>query len=138
MLEELHMRRFGWLTLLAGLVLAIVPLRVVQAQSPVDQLRSAPVAPVAPAPAVPEAEPYKPNGPTIYLCDISGVLWAVDIATKKAHRIGSSGAPLTDITFTPDGRLFGLSFTDFYEIDQTTGEAIRIGSTGRTDLNALT
>lgn len=51
--------------------------------------------------------------------------------------IGSTGVDLTDIALTASGTLYGVSFTDFYTIDPSTGVATDVGSIGSPGVNAL-
>jgi hypothetical protein len=76
-------------------------------------------------------------GPTIYITDASGKLSTVTLGTYAVHRIGNEGVVLTDISFSPDGQLYGVSFTDFYKVDRVTGKATLIGSLDIPDANAL-
>jgi hypothetical protein len=76
-------------------------------------------------------------GATIYIADDSGELSTVTLGTYAVHRIGSEGVVLTDISFSPAGQLYGVSFTDFYKVDRVTGKATLIGPLGITDANAL-
>jgi hypothetical protein len=77
-------------------------------------------------------------GPTIYVTDKAGRLATVTLGTYAVHIIGSEGVVLTDIGFNPkDGQLYGVSYTNFYRVNRTTGKATLIGSLGISDANAL-
>jgi len=66
------------------------------------------------------------------------VLWKLTLDTPELDKIGSTGVyEMTDIAFFPDGRLFGVSYTDLYTVDKTTGAATLVGSLGRNDVVAL-
>jgi hypothetical protein len=77
-------------------------------------------------------------GPVIYVTDKAGELSTVTLGTYAVHRIGAEGVLLTDIGFDPkDGELYGVSFTSFYRVNRTTGQAVYIGNLGISDANAL-
>src|SRR4030088_258139 len=75
--------------------------------------------------------------PTLWVDDSSGIVGRVDVPTGNVTIVGNSGAPLTDIAFDPSGNLFGISFTNLYRINTTTGAATLIGPTGIPGGNAL-
>lgn len=85
--------------------------------------------------ASPEAA--APTGPLVYLCDSAGRLGTLNLKSKAVHVIGNLGVVLTDIAFAPNGTLYGVSFTNFYRVNKTTGKATRIGSLGVNGINAL-
>jgi hypothetical protein len=89
------------------------------------------------APSVPASEAASASGPLVYLCDSAGRLGTLDLTTKAVHVIGSLGVVLTDIAFAPNGTLYGISFSNFYKVNTTTGKATRIGSLGVGGMNAL-
>lgn len=76
-------------------------------------------------------------GPVLWVNDSSGNIGTIDVSSGTVTVIGNSGAALTDIAFDPSGNLYGVSFTNFYSINKTTGLATSIGSLGTTDSNAL-
>jgi hypothetical protein len=75
--------------------------------------------------------------PTLWVDDANGNIGTVDVATGAATVIGNSGVMLTDIAFDPTGNLFGVSFTNLYSINKTTGVATDIGALGISSANAL-
>jgi len=75
--------------------------------------------------------------PILWIDDSSGNIGTVDVATGTATLIGNSGVVLTDIAFDPSGNLYGISFTNLYKINKTTGAATNVGSLGIGDANAL-
>ncbi len=76
-------------------------------------------------------------GDDIFVNTGSNEIGIVDIDGGTIQIIGpANSAQLTDIAFAPDGQLYGISFNGLYAVDQTTGAATQIGSTGQT-LNAL-
>lgn len=75
--------------------------------------------------------------PDLYTHDAAGVLATVDVETGTVTPIGNMGVEMTDIAFAPDGRLFGISFTSFYEIDPETAVPTFIGNHGVSGGNAL-
>jgi hypothetical protein len=75
--------------------------------------------------------------PWLYVDDASGVLGKVDVSTGSVQIIGNLGATLTDIAFDPTGNLYGLSWTNFYTIDLTTGAATLVGPHGIGNATAM-
>jgi hypothetical protein len=75
--------------------------------------------------------------PILHIHDEVGRLATVDIATGTAIVIGTMDAVMTDIAFDADGNLFGIDFTDLYQIDPNTAVATRIGRHGMNSGNAL-
>ena len=74
----------------------------------------------------------------LWVHDEDGNLARVDVRTGDVEIIGNMGVTMTDIAFTPDGTtLFGVSFTNFYEINPVTAMAFDIGAHGITDANEL-
>ena len=69
-------------------------------------------------------------GPVLWIDDQSGNIGTVDVATGAPTLIGPAGVVLTDIAFDPTGNLWGVSFTDFYSINKTTGAATLVGALG--------
>ena len=105
------------------------------AQSRQDLQHAAP--PPAPNSTPEVVDPSVTAGPIIYVTDTSGRLATVTLGTFAVHIIGSEGVVLTDIGFSPDGQLYGVSFTSFYKVSRTTGKATYIGKLGISDANAL-
>jgi hypothetical protein len=75
--------------------------------------------------------------PIVYVNDLWGQLGKVDVATGGVTMIGSMGTVMTDIAFDPSGNLWALSFSNFYRIDPTTGNATLVGGHSIPDGNAL-
>jgi streptogramin lyase len=75
--------------------------------------------------------------PVLYVDDANGVLGKVDVATGGVTIIGSTAQALTDIAFDPTGGLWGLTSTDLYRINATTGAATLVGAHGINGGNAL-
>ncbi len=75
--------------------------------------------------------------PFLYIDDDQGNLGTVDVATGIVHVIGHMAQTMTDIALDPGGNLFGITFTDLYSIDKSTGITTLIGSLGINDANAL-
>ena len=71
--------------------------------------------------------------------DSSSELFRIDPRSGAASRIGPTGvAGITDVAFTPNGKLYGVSFTQLYAIDPRSGRARPIGSgLGMGSVNAL-
>jgi len=76
-------------------------------------------------------------GQDIYVIDSSGNLGTVDVSSCAATVIGNMGVVLTDIAFSPNGDLYGLSYTDLYRIDPDTAAVTLIGPHGIDGGNAL-
>ena len=75
--------------------------------------------------------------PFLWVSDSAGRIGIVDVANGNATIVGNSGAALTDIAFDPAGNLWGVSFTNLYTINRTTGVATNRGSLGVFGMNAL-
>ncbi|TWF56810.1 DUF6923 family protein [Neorhizobium alkalisoli] len=73
----------------------------------------------------------------IYVSTLSSQLIAINPYNLSSRYIGNTGTAMTDIAFAPDGTLYGISFSDLYRIDPTTGASTRIGSLGMYSANAL-
>ena len=73
----------------------------------------------------------------MHVVDAYGNLATVDVLSGEVNVIGNTGAILTDIAFNPDGDLYGLSWTNFYEIDLDSGVATNLGAHGIWSANAL-
>ncbi len=76
-------------------------------------------------------------GPIVYLVDKSGKLGTLDLSTRAVHVIGSTGLHLTDIAFSLDHKLYGVTFKNFYRLDPVTGHATFVGRLGVRGINAL-
>ena len=65
----------------------------------------------------------------LFGADASSALFRIDPRSGAASRIGATGVRgITDIAFTPNRKLYGVSFTQLYAIDPRTGRACPIGS----------
>ena len=74
----------------------------------------------------------------LYIDDAYNQLGTVDIATGQTKVIGSMNSGLiTDIAFSPTGQLYGLSTSDLYRINPTTGAATLVGRHNILGGNAL-
>lgn len=75
----------------------------------------------------------------LFGADASSALFRIDPRAGAASRIGDTGVRgMTDLAFTPNGKLYGVSFTQLYAIDPRTGRARPIGSgLGMGSVNAL-
>ena len=90
------------------------------------------------ASAAQEADANATTGPIVYLCDSNNKLWTLNLGTDAMHFVGYTGAALTDLAFDPKNHvLYGISFSGFYSVSTTTGQATYIGYPGTFDLNAL-
>jgi hypothetical protein len=76
-------------------------------------------------------------GSVIWAGDSGGEIFTVNTITGATTMIGNAGVVLTDIAFDPWGNLWGVSFTDFYSINTSSGVATPIGSLGQSQMNAL-
>lgn len=74
--------------------------------------------------------------PILWVGDSSGQLGTVDVATGSASVIGNMGVAMTDIAFSPNGDLYGTTFTELYKIDKTTAAITLVGNLG-TSINSL-
>lgn len=111
--------RTGYRTLLSGLAMAAV--LAVASQSMVDEATAATIV-VGTTP--PFADPT----------DTTNTINYVDTQTLSVTRtlpVTGLSVALTDIAYTPSGALFGITATQLYRIDDTTGVATLVGNTGR-------
>ncbi|MCO6439155.1 MAG: PEP-CTERM sorting domain-containing protein [Phycisphaerae bacterium] len=69
-------------------------------------------------------------GPQMFISDSTNTLWRLALDTGQADRVGETAGLFSDITFTPDGRLYGVTFDYLYEIDPETGWSTLIGRHG--------
>ncbi len=87
------------------------------------------------------AGPVRSTAPTTWLygADASSALFVVDATSGAARRIGDTGVRgMSDIAFTPSGKLYGVTFTQLYRLDPRTGRATPIGTgLGMGSVNAL-
>ena len=75
----------------------------------------------------------------LYGADAASTLFRIDAASGATRRVGATGVrSMTDIAFTPDGKLYGISFSRLYRVDPRSGRATPIGSgIGMGSVNAL-
>jgi hypothetical protein len=73
----------------------------------------------------------------LWVHDESRNLATVETSTGAVRIIGDLGVVLTDIAFDARGNLYGLSFTDFYQIDRRTAATTLIGPHGIPEGNSL-
>ena len=69
--------------------------------------------------------------------DRSSSLLRISDDNGDAQAIGETGLVLTDVTFTPDGALYGISSNAFYRLDPLTGRSVLVGALGVSGANAL-
>ena len=72
-----------------------------------------------------------------YVVDDNAQLFSIDTTSLAATKVGNTSVVMTDIAFSPNGKLYGISFSDLYEIDTKTGASTKIGSLGVSGANAL-
>lgn len=68
--------------------------------------------------------------PTLWVSTGSAGLATVDVATGSTTFVGNTGFALTDIAFSPTGDLYGISFSDLYKVNSSSGATSFIGSLG--------
>ena len=75
----------------------------------------------------------------LYGADASSAVFLIDAKSGAATRIGDTGVRgMTDIAFTPTGKLYGISFSQLYSVNPGTGRAMPIGTgLGMGNVNAL-
>jgi len=66
----------------------------------------------------------------MYVCDSANNVLAVDVSTGDVELVADLTAQLTDIAFSPAGRLYGVSPEYLYEIDLHTSWSTLIGPHG--------
>lgn len=74
--------------------------------------------------------------PVLWVGDGDGTLGTVDVATGTATVVGQMPVTMTDIAFDPSGNLWGITFTQLYQINPTTAAATLVGNLG-TSANSL-
>ena len=72
------------------------------------------------------SSPSTPS-PTSLLVTASGQLSRVNVLTGELAVLANLNTILTDIAISPDGRIFGISFSSLYNIDSVTGDLSKIG-----------
>jgi hypothetical protein len=80
-----------------------------------------------------------PADGTIY-ANSADTLYKVDPNNLTVTMIGpfNNGDQMTDIAVTPQGQLYGISFTDLYSVDKNTGKAAHIAAVPGMANNSLT
>ncbi len=73
----------------------------------------------------------------LYINDANNNIGTVDLVTGAVTVIGNTGVNVTGIAFDPSGDLYGISSTDLYQINVSTGVAKDIGPTLIPDGDAL-
>lgn len=68
--------------------------------------------------------------PILWVSTGGAQLATVDVANGATTIVGGTGPALTDIAFGPTGDLFGISFSDLYGVNSTTGATTLVGSLG--------
>ena len=79
-------------------------------------------------------------GPVLWIDDDQNRLYTLDLETETSVFIGriSATQELTDIAMSPDGELWGISFSSIWMIDKATASATVVGPHGISGGNALT
>jgi hypothetical protein len=72
------------------------------------------------------SSPSTPS-PTSLLVTDSGQLSRINVLTGELAVLANLNTTLTDIATSPDGRIFGISFSSLYNIDSVTGDLSKIG-----------
>gem|GEM_PF-2442094 len=75
--------------------------------------------------------------PRLYVHDSRGNLGRIRVSDGLVDIIGRMDVVMTDIAFSPDGLLFGMSNSDLYQIDLVTADVQLIGAHGILGGNAL-
>lgn len=75
--------------------------------------------------------------PDLWVSDAASTLGTVDVSTGSVSVIGNMGVTMTDLAFDPSGNLYGISFTNLYQINSTTAQTTLVGSLGLAGANAL-
>lgn len=68
--------------------------------------------------------------PILWVSTGGNGLATVDVATGTTSFVGNTGVTLTDIAFSPTGDLYGISFSDLYKVNSSTGATTLIGGLG--------
>lgn len=78
------------------------------------------------------------SSPTSLLVTDSGQLSRINVLTGELAVLANLNTTLTDIATSPDGRIFGISFSSLYNIDPVTGDLSKIGNfVTNNEMNAL-
>ncbi len=84
------------------------------------------------------ATPAQPAGLELFLHDSAGDLATINVATGAVTVIGEMDEILTDIAFSPEGELYGVTHSDLYVVDSSDASLQLIGPHGEDDqLTAL-
>lgn len=68
--------------------------------------------------------------PTLWVSTGNAGLATVDVATGATSFVGDTGVVLTDIAFSPTGDLYGISFSELYRVNSSTGATTLVGNLG--------
>ena len=68
--------------------------------------------------------------PILWVSTGGNGLATVDVATGATSFVGNTGDTLTDIAFSPSGDLYGISFSNLYKVNSSTGATTLVGSLG--------
>lgn len=69
-------------------------------------------------------------GPQMFVSDSANTLWRVALDTGQADVVGETNGLFSDLAFTPDGGLYGVTFDYLYEVDPQTAWSTLIGRHG--------
>jgi hypothetical protein len=83
-----------------------------------------------------EARRVLAGGPYIHIHD-SSQLAVVDASTGEVQKLGNLSANISDIAFSPQGRLFGITSERLFEINPVTAALTDLGAHGIPDANGL-
>ncbi|MBZ0113261.1 MAG: hypothetical protein K8J08_12415 [Thermoanaerobaculia bacterium] len=82
---------------------------------------------------------------TVGYTESTGNLYAIELESGAETLLGSTlaGAPFSSLAFAPSGALYGINREfgvpdSLFELDPSTGQALRIGDLGEEDLQSLT
>jgi Ca2+-binding RTX toxin-like protein len=86
---------------------------------------------------IPFEEGLQDMAAEIFVSTDNRELIAIDSQTLASRLIGMTSAVMTDLAFSSDGTLYGISFDSLYVIDPNTGATTLVGSLGISGANAL-
>jgi len=64
----------------------------------------------------------------VYFSTLSGAIYAWDMRTDAFSLLSYTGLRLTDIAIAPNGRMFGITGPNLYQLDPLTGSSIFVGA----------
>ena len=76
--------------------------------------------------------------PILWVSDSSSRLETIDVVTGATTLVGTMGAVMFDIAFSPSGQLYGIDGTSLYSINSNNGVTTVIGGSGGGNINSLT